>query len=102
MARPPVVGGWKPAAKMVLALAFAVGLAGCASTFGDLPTQVGGLPAGTPERPTAPAAYPAVHDFPPPRQNAVLTDEERKRTEAELAALRASQEKQASAINKDR
>jgi len=64
-----------------------------------MPTQMGGLPAGAPERPAAPAAYPAVHDMPPPRPNTVLSDDERKKTEADLAALRARQEKQAGTIS---
>ncbi len=79
------------------ALALLVASAGCANTFADLPTQLGGMPAGTPERTAAPApaAYPAVHDMPPPRPNTVLSPEEQKKAEAELAALRARQEQQA-------
>lgn len=72
-----------------------VALAGCANTFANLPTQLGGLPEGTPNPPAAPAAYPAVHDMPPPRPNTVLTADQQKKAEAELAALRARQEKQA-------
>ena len=72
-----------------------VALAGCASTFANMPTQLGGLPEGAPDRPAAPAAYPAVHDMPPPRPNTVLTADQQKKAEAELAALRARQEKQA-------
>jgi len=52
------------------------------------------MPANTPQPSAAPVAYPAVHDMPPPRQNAVLTDAEQKQAEAELAALRARQAKQ--------
>ncbi len=78
------------------ALILAAALGGCASTVADsVPPQLGGLPAGTPERPAAPAAYPAVHDMPPPRHDVVLTDEERKKATDELMALRARQEKQA-------
>jgi hypothetical protein len=78
------------------ALVLGAALAGCASTVADnLPSQMGGLPAGTPERPTAPAAYPAVHDMPPARHDVVLTEEERKKATDELMALRARQEKQA-------
>ena len=86
--------------KPFLALALAAGLGACASTVAEMPSQLGGLPAGTPERPAAPAAYPAVHDMPPPRPNTVLTDAERKKAEAELAELRARQEKQAAAAAK--
>jgi hypothetical protein len=79
----------------LLTLALAASLGACASTVADLPAQLGGLPAGTPERAAEPAAYPAVHDMPPPRPNTVLTEDERKKTAADLAALRARQEKQA-------
>jgi hypothetical protein len=77
----------------LLAIALAASLGACASTVADLPPQLGGLPAGTPERPAQPPAYPYVHDMPPPRPNTVLTEEERKKAEAELAALRERQEK---------
>ena len=72
-------------------------LAGCSSVMSELPSQLGGLPAGTPARPESPPAYPAVHDMPPPRSAAVLSDEERKKVEADLAAMRAEQAKRASA-----
>jgi hypothetical protein len=78
----------------------ATALAACSSTIADLPSQVGGLPAGTPERPVAPAAYPAVHDMPPPRQDTILTEEEQKQATAELSALRERQERQAGAAAK--
>jgi hypothetical protein len=84
-------------AKFVPLLALALSLGACVSTVGDLPPEVGGLPAGTPQRPTQAAVYPAVHDMPPPRPNAVLTEEERKKAEADLRALRERQEKQAAA-----
>ena len=77
-----------------------VALAGCAKTFEDMPIQLGGLPAGTPEGPAVTAAYPAVHDMPPPRPNTVLSADEQKKAEAELKALRARQEKQAGAVQK--
>ena len=54
------------------------------SQMGGMPSQMGGLPRGTPERPATPPAYPAVHDMPPPRASAVLTEERRRRLEAEL------------------
>ena len=84
----------------LLALALAASLGACVSTVADLPPQVGGLPAGTPQRPAEPGVYPAVHDLPPPRPNSVLTEEERKKAEAELAALRDRQEKAAAAAKK--
>jgi hypothetical protein len=58
---------------------------------------MGGLPAGAPPRPDVAPAYPAVHDMPPPRSAAVLTEEERKKVEAELAAMRAEQARRAAA-----
>jgi hypothetical protein len=65
-------------------------LAGCTvGSLGDrLPTAAGGLPENTPARPATPAAYPAVHDMPPARSDNVLTDEERKKLEADLIAAR--------------
>jgi hypothetical protein len=57
--------------------------------MGDyMPTAAGGLPEGTPERPTTPGAYPAVHDMPPARESAVLTSAEQKQLEDDLAAAR--------------
>jgi hypothetical protein len=70
-------------------VAAAVALAGCGATIGDhLPTAVGGLPEGTPQRPTQSSAYPAVHDMPPPRATQVLTDAERNKLEGDLVAAR--------------
>ena len=66
-------------------------LGGCtgANTIADhLPTALGGLPDGTPQRPTTAAAYPAVHDMPPPRPTAVLSDAEQTKLEGDLVAAR--------------
>jgi len=52
---------------------------------------MGGLPANAPARPEAPPPFPAVHDMPPARTNSVLTYEERKKAEEELAAIRERQ-----------
>jgi hypothetical protein len=95
-----VAAGAKAKFVPLMVLALAVGLGACASTVADLPAEVGGLPAGTPERPTQPGVYPAVHDMPPPRPNTVLTEEERKKAEADLKALRERQEKEAAAAAK--
>jgi hypothetical protein len=84
-------------AGFVLACAGAASLASCSSVLSDIPSQMGGLPEGTPERQAAPPAYPAVHDMPPPRPTAVLTEEEKKKVEAELAAMRAEQARRAAA-----
>ena len=80
-----------------LTLAFAgVGpLASCSTMGGDIPTAMGGLPDGAPDRPQTPAPYPAVHDMPPPRKSTVLTEEEKKKVEAQLAIMRAEQARRA-------
>ena len=88
--RQPLVG-------MGLICAGSVVLAACSSVLSEMPTQLGGLPGGTPQRPAAPPEYPAVHDMPPSRTPAVLTEEEKKKVEAELAAMRAEQERRAKA-----
>ena len=78
-----------PRRALVAALLFAGALilTGCA--VGDhMPAAVGGLPAGTPQRPATPAAYPAVNDTPPPRSSTVLTDEEQKKLQDDLQAAR--------------
>jgi hypothetical protein len=76
-------------------------LASCASTLSELPPQAGGLPEGAPERPANALPYPAVHDMPPPRSTAVLTEEEKKKVEAELAAMRDQQARRAGTKNPD-
>jgi hypothetical protein len=66
-------------------------LGGCSagSTVADhLPTALGGLPEGTPQRPNTTSAYPPVHDMPPPRATTVLTDAEQTKLESDLAAAR--------------
>ena len=81
-----------PRRALVAALLFAGALilTGCSTgTVGDrMPAAIGGLPAGTPERPATPAAYPAVNDTPPPRSSTVLTYEEQKKLEDDLLAAR--------------
>lgn len=83
-----------PAILLVCTLPFA--LAGCtASSLGSLidslPREIG-LPPDAPERPATPAAYPAVHDMPPPRPNTTLSAEEQVELEKELTAVRLRQE----------
>lgn len=89
-------------ARAGLVVALLALLPACASTIGDLPAAVGGLPEGTPERSATPTAYPAVHDMPPQRSTAVMTDAEQKKTAAELTAARAAQDKRAAAAAQDR
>ena len=81
----------------IVAAVAAAGLSGCASIsqkFADTASQMPGvgLPAGTPERPSAPAAYPAVHDIPPPRNSVVLTSTEATQLENDLASARDQQQ----------
>jgi hypothetical protein len=73
-----------------LLVAAAATLSGCSSAglVDHIPTAVGGLPEGAPERPTTQPAYPAVHDMPPARNATVLSDAEKKRLKEELTATR--------------
>jgi hypothetical protein len=76
---------------LVSALALIVALttaAGCSSVLSEMPHQMGGLPEGTPARAETPPAYPAVHDMPPKRAQTVLSEQDRKKLEADLAAAR--------------
>src|SRR5262249_10334440 len=84
----------RPVPRRALAAALAAGavvLAGCSagSMVADhLPNAVGGLPEGTPQRPTTSTPCPGVPDVPPPRATRVLTDAETKRLESDLVAAR--------------
>ena len=84
------------AVRLVAILATAVGAAGCASvneklagTLADMPAI--GLPTGVPERPADQYSYPAVHDMPPPRAAAVLSEVEQQKMEDDLVAAREAQ-----------
>jgi hypothetical protein len=83
--------------RLGLVCAASMFLVACSTALSEMPKDLGGLPAGTPARPDTAPAYPAVHDMPPPRNTAVLTEEERKKVEAELAAMRAEQARRAKA-----
>ena len=74
-----------------LALALALVISGCSSTFDVLPEKMGGLPASAPERPAEPRAFPNVYEVRPTRQAAPLNDDEQKKLESELATLREQQ-----------
>ena len=87
---------------LMLALAGALMLSSCANTTNmgnnlgtELPTAIGGMPATAPEPPQTAPEFPAVHDMPPPRNTKVMTEEEKKRVEAELALMREQQAKRA-------
>jgi hypothetical protein len=90
----------KPLPALVLVVSLCAGLGACSSTLSSMPTEVGGMPAGTPQPAAAPGAFPYVHDMPPPRNDVVLTKEEQKKAEAELMALRERQEQQGGALEK--
>jgi hypothetical protein len=77
-----------------LALTLSMGLGGCASggMLDQLPAAVGGEPASLPPRPKTEYKFPAVHDMPPERSAAPLSDNEQVRLEKELQAARDRQE----------
>ncbi len=73
----------------------ALALAGCSIPIADLP--IVGLPANLPARPATTAEYPAVHDIPAARTEAVLTPEQQEKIEKDLVAAR---NRQASGVQK--
>jgi hypothetical protein len=88
----------RPLMARLVAAAFAFGsaatLAGCSSVVDHIPTAVGGIPEGAPERPAAQPAYPAVHSAAggtnaAQRNVTPLTDAEREKLKQELIATRA-------------
>lgn len=81
------------AAVLVLGAAFG----GCSLPIADLPAI--GLPSNAPARPQTSAAYPAVHDVPAPREQAVLEPSERAQIEKELIAARDRQARAAGAAD---
>ena len=98
----PALGVLRWVAATVFAGIVATTLSACSSTvFSEMPTAVGGLPAGAPERPATPMAYPAVHDMPPPREDAVLTDAEQKKAQDALLAARDRQTKRSNTVPRD-
>jgi hypothetical protein len=89
---------------IVVLMCGAAALGSCASTVStvsEIPASVGGLPAGAPARPATPAAYPAVHDIPRARGTVVLTEAEKKKLEADLAAAREQQARRAAKTGVD-
>ena len=80
---------------ILAALGLATVLTGCAPgpMIDQLPGDMG-LPAGAPARPTTPYQYPAVHDMPPARSTAPMSDEDQLKLEKELTAVRERQEAQ--------
>jgi hypothetical protein len=89
---------------LLCAAVTALMLGACTSTtttLSSLPKELGGLPADTPAKPATQLAYPAVHDMPPPRTKAVLTEAELKRAEQELIAARDGNGKRKAAAASD-
>jgi hypothetical protein len=75
----------------LLALAVALAVSACSSTFDVLPEKMGGLPASAPERPAERPAFPNVYEVRPTREAKPLNDEEQKKLESELTTLREQQ-----------
>ena len=73
-------------------LALATGLCACSSLGDNLPAQLG-LPQGAPARPPVEREFLPVHDMPPPRETKTLSEQERKKVEADLVEARDRQER---------
>ncbi len=86
-----------PTRSVLAALSLAVTLAGCGTVVDAIPQAVGGEPAATPARPATAYSYPAVHDMPPPRADAPMSDEQQAQMEKELIGAREKQEAAAKA-----
>lgn len=83
--------------RLAAGLVLGAALGGCSLPIADLPGI--GLPSNAPARPQTVGAYPAVHDVPAPREQAVLEPEERARIEKELIAARDRQARAAGAAD---
>jgi len=75
----------------VLAFALATSLCACSSLGDNLPAPLG-LPQGAPERPAVQPEFLPVHEMPPARDTKPLTEQERKKLEADLVEIRDRQE----------
>jgi hypothetical protein len=82
----------RPVARISAAAAAlcALFLSNCSTHIGDIQSPIA-LPTGTPDRPVAPYAYPAVHDMPPDRPAPMMTEEQQEKMEADLVAARTRQ-----------
>jgi hypothetical protein len=87
-----------------LALVALTALAGCsgASLGTGMPHWAGGLPPEAPARGDETPVYPNVQERPPARPTKLISDPEREKIEAELAALRSRTNAQSEAIQKER
>jgi len=91
----PFVRHRRSALAAALAVALCTGMAGCSTVIDAIPTAAGGLPNGAPERPATAPDYLPVGDTTATRENRPLTEAERVKLEAELAAMRSQQEQRA-------
>jgi hypothetical protein len=99
---------WPPrkslrAARVLLAGALVIGagavLGACTEQLAKLPAV--GEPDYIPKRPDAPGAFPAVYDTPAPRDDKLLSADERKKLESDLGTLRTRQQGDAAAAAKE-
>ena len=63
-------------------------LAACSTAIDSMPSQIGGLAPGTPERRAVPLDYMPVGEAPPARDAKLLSEADRKKLEADLVAER--------------
>ncbi|MGA7971950.1 MAG: hypothetical protein WCA36_04015 [Pseudolabrys sp.] len=77
-------------------------LGGCSPSpmMERMPAVIGGLPSGAPAAPVTPYRYPAVHDTPPPRAAAPLSDQQQLELEKQLQKARKKQEGEAAGMEK--
>ena len=78
----------KRVGQVAAALLLAATLCGCSSVVDSIPTSLGGLPEGVPQRPAIPPAFPSVHEMPPARQDGALNEADSKRLREELKNTR--------------
>ncbi len=95
------------AAALSLGLGLGLCLSGCASISQQIAETASqapeiGLSPNAPARPAQQMAYPAVHDVPPPRTAAVLTDIEQQKLETDLVSARNQQQAMAGVTPADR
>ena len=76
------------AAALLIASGAILGACSATTIADHMPTAVGGLPEGSPERPAEQHSYPPVHDRPNERSSSTLTAAEQKRLEEDLIAAR--------------
>lgn len=88
--------------RALAAALLAAALCGCSMPLAELPQSIGGLPAGAPARPETQAAFPAVHDMPPPRQDTLLEPEEQQKVQQELERVRKQQVSRAGVPDKQK